>query len=56
MGDRGAWKDNVFAERLWRSIKYAEIYPGAYAGVPEARAGTGPVSFVLQCQETRLIA
>jgi putative transposase len=56
MDGRGAWKDNVFAERLWRSIKYAEIYPRAYAGVPEARAGPGPVYLVLQCQETRLIA
>jgi putative transposase len=35
------WKDNVFVERLWRSIKYEEIYLRAYASVPEARAGIG---------------
>ncbi len=41
MDGRGAWKDNVFVERLWRSIKYEEIYRRAYASVPEARAGIG---------------
>ena len=41
MDGRGAWKDNVFVERLWRSIKYEEIYLRAYASVPEARAGIG---------------
>jgi len=41
MDGRGAWKDNVFVERLWRSIKYEEIYLRAYACVPEARAGIG---------------
>jgi len=41
MDGRGAWKDNVFVERLWRSIKYEEIYLKAYASVPDARAGIG---------------
>ena len=41
MDGRGAWKDNVFVERLWRSIKYEEIYLRAYASVPQARAGIG---------------
>jgi putative transposase len=41
MDGRGAWKDNVFVERLWRSIKYEEIYLRAYASVTEARAGIG---------------
>lgn len=41
MDGRGAWKDNVFVERLWRSIKYEEIYLRAYANVPDARAGIG---------------
>lgn len=41
MDGRGAWKDNVFVERLLRSIKYEEIYLRAYASVPDARAGIG---------------
>jgi putative transposase len=36
---KGAWRDNVFIERLWPSIKYEEIYLRAYASVSEARAG-----------------
>ena len=39
MDGRGQWRDNVFVERLWRSIKYEEVYLRAYANVPEARAG-----------------
>jgi putative transposase len=31
----------VFVERLWRSVKYDEVYLLAYASVPEARAGIG---------------
>ncbi|WP_162950421.1 IS3 family transposase [Rhizobium jaguaris] len=41
MDGKGAWRDNVFVERLWRSIKYEEIYLHAYKSVPEARAGIG---------------
>ncbi len=41
MDGKGAWRDNVFIERLWRSIKYEEIYLHAYSSVPEARAGIG---------------
>src|SRR5215203_1157983 len=37
MDGRGAWRDNVFVERLWRSIKYEEVYLRAYASVAEAR-------------------
>ena len=39
MDGKGAWRDNVFVERLWRTIKYEEIYLRAYASVSEARAG-----------------
>ncbi|WP_430259418.1 IS3 family transposase [Neorhizobium sp. IRS_2294] len=39
MDDKGAWRDNVFVERLWRSIKYEEVYLHAYKTVSEARAG-----------------
>ena len=35
----GCWRDNVFVVRLWRSVKYEEVYLNAYASVPEARAG-----------------
>ena len=35
------WRDNVFVERLWRTIKYEEVYLRAYASVPEARASLG---------------
>tara|TARA_B100000378_G_scaffold270532_1_gene259870 strand:+ start:441 stop:1271 length:831 start_codon:yes stop_codon:yes gene_type:complete len=41
MDDKGAWRDNVFVERLWRSIKYEEVYLHAYKSVAEARAGIG---------------
>lgn len=41
MDGKGAWRDNVFVERLWRSIKYEEVYLHAYKSVPEARAGIG---------------
>ena len=32
MDGRGAWRDNVFVERLWRSVKYEEVYLRAYRG------------------------
>ena len=41
MDGKGAWRDNVFVERLWRSIKYEEVYLRAYASVTEARTGIG---------------
>ena len=41
MDGKGAWRDNVFVERLWRTIKYEEIYLKAYTSVPEARAAIG---------------
>jgi putative transposase len=37
MDGKGAWRDNVFIERLWRSIKYEEVYLRAYDSVGEAR-------------------
>ena len=37
MDGKGAWRDNVFVERLWRSIKYEEVYLRAYNSVGEAR-------------------
>ncbi len=38
MDGKGSWRDNVFVERLWRSVKYEEVYLRAYETVPEARA------------------
>ena len=41
MDGKGAWRDNVFVERLWRSVKYEEIYLKAYDTVGKARASIG---------------
>jgi putative transposase len=41
MDGKGAWRDNVFVERLWRSIKYEEVYLRAYDSVSEARISIG---------------
>lgn len=41
MDGTGAWRDNVFVERLWRSVKYEEIYLRAYDTVSMARASIG---------------
>jgi putative transposase len=41
MDGKGAWRDNVFVERLWRTVKYEEVYLRAYGGVSEARASIG---------------
>lgn len=39
MDGRGCWRDNVFVERLWRSVKYEEVYLKAYDSVSAARQG-----------------
>ena len=39
MDGRGCWRDNVFVERLWRSVKYEEVYLRAYESVSQAREG-----------------
>ena len=41
MDGRGRFMDNIFIERLWRSIKYEEVHLKAYADASEARAGIG---------------
>jgi hypothetical protein len=48
MDGRGAWRDNVFIERLWRSVKYEEVYLRAYDSVPDARASLGRYLSFLQ--------
>ena len=37
MDGRGAWRDNVFVERLWRTVKYEEVYLKAYESVSHAK-------------------
>ncbi len=37
MDGKGAWRDNVFVERLWRTVKYEEVYLRAYDSVSDAR-------------------
>lgn len=39
MDGKGAWRDNVFVERLWRSVKYEEVYLHAYDSVENAKTG-----------------
>lgn len=39
MDGKGRWRDNVFVERLWKSVKYEEVYLRAYDTVSAARAG-----------------
>jgi putative transposase len=39
MDGKGCWRDNIFVERLWRTVKYEEVYLHAYDGVPQAKAG-----------------
>ena len=41
MDGKGCWRDNVFIERVWRSIKYEEVYLHAYTSVSEAKKGIG---------------
>ncbi len=41
MDGKGCWRDNIFVERLWRSIKYEEVYLHAYVSVSDAKAGIG---------------
>jgi putative transposase len=41
MDGRGRWVDNVFIERLWRSLKYEEVYLHAYDNLVDARRGIG---------------
>ena len=41
MDGRGCWRDNVFVERLWKSVKYEEVYLHAYDSVSHAKASLG---------------
>lgn len=37
MGGKGAWRDNIVVERLWKTVKYERVYLYAYDSVNEAR-------------------
>ena len=39
MDGKGRWMDNVFIERLWKSVKYEDIYLKAYASMAEVKSG-----------------
>ena len=39
MDGKGSWRDNVFVERLWKSVKHEEVYLHAYDSVGQARQG-----------------
>jgi putative transposase len=41
MDGKGRYMDDIFVERLWRSLKYEEVYLNAYATVAEAKTGLG---------------
>jgi transposase InsO family protein len=41
MDGKGSWRDNVFMERFWRTVKYEEVYLKAYESVAEARSSIG---------------
>ena len=41
MDGKGCWRDNVFVERLWKSVKYEEVYLKAYDSVSDAKANLG---------------
>ena len=44
MDGKGRWRDNVFVERLWRSVKYEEVYLHAYETVSDARTASPATS------------
>ena len=50
MDGKGRWVDNVFVERLWRSLKYEEVYLKAYDTVTEARLGIGNYFRFYNCE------
>ena len=53
MDGKGRWMDNVFIERLWRSLKYECVYIHALKAGTELRAGLGKLDRLLQCPTDR---
>ena len=56
MDGKGRWMDNVFIERLWRSLKYECVYLHDFEVGSEARASIGRWNRLLQCRATALVA
>ena len=56
MDGKGCWRDNVFVERLWRTIKYEQVYLHAYGSMDDAKSAFERVSGVLQQHKTASIA
>jgi putative transposase len=50
MDGKGAWRDNVFVERLWKSVKYEEVYLKAYNTASEARTSIGKYFEFYNCR------
>ena len=49
MDGKGRWMDNIFIERLWKSVKYEDIYLKSYASMAEVKNGLAsyfPISFM----------
>jgi len=50
MDGKGRWLDNAFVERLWRSVKYEDVYLKAYGSIAEARQGLGEYFEFYNCR------
>ena len=50
MDGRGSWRDNVFVERLWRSVKYEAVYLRTYDSVAAARCSIGGYPGFYNCK------
>ena len=51
MDGKGAWRDNVFVERFWRSLKYEEVYLRAYESAMRSQALHRPLYYLLQSRD-----
>ena len=56
MDGKGAWRDNVFVERLWRSVKYEEVYLESLRGCARGTSVARPLPHVLQFPQTAFLA
>jgi putative transposase len=54
MDGRGRWLDNVFVERLWRSVKYEDVYLKAYDSIPSARQGLATYFKFYNCKRRHI--
>ncbi len=54
MDGKGCWRDNVFVERLWKSVKYEHVYLHAYETTSDARTQAGRLPRLLQSPSAAL--